>query len=257
MRKLRTAYRLLREKGALAFSAAVLTRAKLQLDILLRGRNKVVSLDGCQFPLRGLPDTSMKLELLTGGYEQPERNAARQYIRPEWPVVELGGCFGVVACITNKRLQDPQAHVVLEANPLVIPYLTSNRESNHCSFKIVNRALAYDADSVTFSPGLDFWGNSVHHMDGRIPVTVRATQLSEILREEKFERFALICDIEGQEYELVMREADALRNAELIIMEVHPHVIGEEKTQALISKLGAMGFRTIESSAQVIVLNRV
>jgi hypothetical protein len=94
-------------------------------------------------------------------------------------------------------------------------------------------------------------------MDGRIPVTVRATQLSEILREEKFERFALICDIEGQEYELVMREADALRNAELIIMEVHPHVIGEEKTQALISKLGAMGFRTIESSAQVIVLNRV
>ena len=255
-RKLFKAYRLLRNKGIRTFSEIVYDRVHVKVNILARGRNKVVSLDGCRFPLRELPDQPMKLELLKGAYEQPERRAALRYIRPEWPVVELGGCFGVVACVTNKLLRNPEAHVVLEANPLVIPLLTSNRDTNHCSFKIVNRALAYDADTITFRPWLDFWGNSLYHDGGQPPVTVPATQLCKILREEGFEKFALICDIEGQEYELVMQEPDALGNAELIILEVHPHVIGEERVQALMSKLAQRGFKTIDRSGQVVVLSK-
>ena len=256
-RNLRAAYRLLRKKGISDFSQLVYNMVKLRVEIYVRGRNRTVALDGCRFPLRDLPDTQMKLELLTGRYEQPERSAARGHIRREWPVVELGGCIGVVACVTNKMLQDSKAHVVLEANPLVIPQLKSNRDANNCSFKIMNRALSYDSDSVTFSPLIDFWGNSLHHDGGREPpVTVPATQLRQILAEEQFETYALICDIEGQEYELVMREPEALRRAELIIMEVHPHMIGEEKVQTLLSKLAGLGFKTIDQSALVVVLSR-
>jgi FkbM family methyltransferase len=209
------------------------------------------------FRLKDLPNTSMKLELQTGRYERPERQAVLRYVRADRPVVELGGCFGVVACVTNKVLRDPGKHVVLEANPLVIPLLESNREANQCSFKVVNRALAYNEGTVTFRPWLDFWGNSLHHEGGESPVTVPATQLREILREENFEKFALICDIEGQEYELVTRELEVLRNADPIIMEVHPHVIGEEKVQTLLSKLATLGFETIDKSAQVVVLSKV
>jgi|HubBroStandDraft_3_1064219.scaffolds.fasta_scaffold66591_1 FkbM family methyltransferase len=255
-RRLLKASRLVRNKGICAFGEIVYRRLEVELNILARGRNKVVLLDGCRFPLRELPNLPMKLELLTGAYEQPERSAALRYIRPEWPVVELGGCFGVVACVTNKLLRNPEAHVVVEANPLVIPLLISNRNINHCSFKIVNRALAYDADTVTFCPERDFWGNSLYHNGGQPPVTVPATQLGQILREEGFEKFSLICDIEGQEYELVMRELDALGKAELIILEVHPHVIREEQIHALMSKLAARGFKTIDRSAQVIVLSK-
>ena len=257
IRNLRAAYRLLRKKGISDFSGLVYNMVKLKVEIYARGRNRTVALDGCRFPLRDLPDTQMKLELLTGGYEQPERSAARRYIRREWPVVELGGCIGVVACVTNRMLQDSKAHVVLEANPLVIPQLKSNRDANNCSFKIVNRALAYDSDTVTFSPLIDFWGNSLHHDGSREPpVTVPATQLRQILAEEQFETYALICDIEGQEYELVMREPEALRRAELIIMEVHPHMIGKEKVETLLSKLAGLGFKTIDQSALVVVLSR-
>jgi hypothetical protein len=87
-------------------------------------------------------------------------------------------------------------------------------------------------------------------------VTVKTTELRQILQEERFDKFALICDIEGQEYELVMREADALRAAELIIMEVHPHVIGEAKVQTLMSGLADLGFKTIETSSRVTVLSK-
>jgi FkbM family methyltransferase len=255
--KVRAAHRLLRNKGISGFSKVVYGMARLKLEIYARGRNKIVSLDGCRFELRDIPDTPMKVELLTGRYEEPERSAARRYIRAEWPVVELGGCIGVVACITNKLLQDSRAHVVLEANPLAIPHLESNRDANGCSFKIVNRALAYDSDSVTFSPLADLWGNSLLHDGSRLPpVTVATTQLRQILQEEQFDKYALICDIEGLEYELVSREPEALRRAELIIMEVHPHMIGEEKAQTVISTFVDLGFKTIDRSALVIVLSK-
>lgn len=207
--------------------------------------------------MRGIPDTRMKLELLTGRYEQPERSAVRNYLRPDLPVVELGGCVGVVACIANKLLRDPGRHVVLEANPLAIPHLRMNRETNGAGFRIVNQALAYGGDSVTFRPSIDFWGNSVdHNLSNEAPVTVPATQLSRILEESQFQDYALICDIEGQEFELVLREPQALQRAQLIIMEVHPHTLGEEKVGATLSRLNDLGFRILERSALVVVLGK-
>jgi len=254
IRQWRSFYKLLKNQGIKSFSRTVVGSASLKLRIYVRGRNRAVSLDGCRFELRDLPNTRMKLQLLTGKYELPERIAIRQYIRANWSVVELGACIGVVSCVTNKMLTNPRHHVVLEANPLVIPHLTSNRDANNCSFKIVNSALAYNGDRVTFSPWLDYWGNSLQHDGGQPPVTVRATRLSQLLEDEHYKDFALICDIEGQEYELVMQEGDALRSAQLIIMETHPHVIGVDKTHALLSKLADLGFRTIDRNALVVVL---
>jgi FkbM family methyltransferase len=220
-------------------------------------RHGVATLDGCKFELRDIPNTRMKVELLTGRYEQLERTAARQYIRPEWPVVELGACIGGVSCVTNKLLKDPRAHVVLEANPRVIPLLESNRRDNRCSFKIVNGALAYDTDTITFSPWFDFWGNSIDHkLAASDPVTVPAVRLGQILEKEDFSSYALICDIEGQEYELVMHEPAALRAANVVIMEIHPDVIGEEKVDAIFVQMTDLGFATAQRSEDLAVFLR-
>lgn len=253
-RKIVAGFRLLKSTGVRSFSKSLYERAALKVRVYQRGRNKVVSLDGCHFPLRKLPNTSMKLELLSGGYELPERVAARRYIKPDWGVVELGGCIGVVACITNKLLSDPKAHVVLELNPNAIPHLESNRETNHCSFKILHKALAYDSEKVSFVPDPDYWMNFLHNESSRPAVTVGTTQLKAVLEQERFEKFAVICDIEGQEYELVMHEAESLRRAELIIMEVHPGLIGRPKIETLLAKLAELGFAIIERSALVVVL---
>jgi len=42
----------------------------------------------------------MKLELLTGGYEKPEREAVLRFIQPEWAVVELGSVVVAPRCRT-------------------------------------------------------------------------------------------------------------------------------------------------------------
>jgi len=255
-RKLHSVYRLLQSQGPTKFISILFTLIQLKAKIYIKGANKVVQLDHCRIALEKLPNTSMKLELLTGGYEKPEREAVLRFIQPEWAVVELGACIGVVACVTNKLLKNPTHHVVLEVNPLVLPHLKSNRDANGCAFQIIDKALAYDAETVTFSPWLDFWGNSLYHNGGQPPVTVMTTRLTDILQEQRFDKFALICDIEGQEYEMVMRETDTIEKAELIIMEVHPHILGEDKVQLMISKLAKLHFEIIGQSANVITLRK-
>lgn len=255
-RKLETAYQYLRKHGVRRFCATVYEQLNVKARIFLRGRNRTVALDGCVFPLHELANNPMKLALLDGTYEAPERAAVRKYLHPEWGVVELGACIGVVSCVTNKLLNNPKAHVVVEINPLAIPHLEANRKRNACSFKIVSRALAYDAREVSFRPHLDLWANFVGQGGNRPMVTVPATRLSEIVREEGLERFALICDIEGQEFALVQHEPETVGKAQIIIMELHPHMVGAENVQRMLNELERLGFRQIERQADVVVMER-
>ena len=224
----------------------------LKTKIQIRGASKIVELDHCRFALAELPNTSMKLELLSGAYEKPEREAVLRYLQPQWSVIELGGCIGVVSCITNKLLENPANHLVLEVNPLVLAHLKSNRDANGCAFQIMDKALAYDTETVTFKPLSDFWGNSLYHSGGEPPVTVKTTTLENLLQERHFDNFALICDIEGQEYELILREPETIRKAELIVLEVHPHILGNEKVEFLLSTLKNLGFGILSHSKNVI-----
>jgi FkbM family methyltransferase len=219
-----------------------------------------VNLDGCSFSLRMIPNNAMKVSLLKQKYERFERRAVIEYIRPEYPVVELGACIGVVACVTNGVLRDPGRHVVVEANPHVIPILLENRESNHCKFEILNLAVSYDRSMVTFSPSTDFRGTSLQtsgYGSFQEPaVTVAATGLGEIVAQRGYDRFTLICDIEGQEYELVTREPHILSKVDTFILETHARIIGESKNREMLNKLEDLGFRTIDQDSYVVVLRR-
>jgi FkbM family methyltransferase len=259
VKRLFSAFRFLRNHGPIKFVTTafrVFTSGAaafaLNMKIQVRGASRIVELDHCRFALAELPNTSMKLELLSGAYEKPEREAVLHYLQPQWSVIELGACIGVVSCITNKLLQNPKNHVVLEANPLVLPHLKSNRDANGCAFQIMDKALAYDTETVTFQPLLDFWGNSLHHDGGQPPVTVKTTTLANLLEGRSFDNFALICDIEGQEYELISREPETIRKAELIVLEVHPHILGNEKVEFLLSTLKNLGFGILSQSKNVI-----
>lgn len=219
-------------------------------------RAKYVRLDGCKFNLNSVPNPAVKVLLANKEYEAFERRAVRQYVRPESPVVELGGCLGVVACITNLALKGRKLHVVVEANPLVIPLIEANRALNRCDFEILNAAIAYGQPSVTFSPSFDLPSNSLRQETGADLVTVNTISLREIVRLRKMISFTLICDIEGHEYDLVQHEADVLRNAETIILETHARMIGEAKNAELLGKLKEIGFEKIDEEATVVVLKR-
>jgi FkbM family methyltransferase len=250
--KISTISNLVREGGPKSFFAYLW----LRLQVLTKEHQQQVRLDGCTFDLAGVTDDSTRIELITNKYESAERHAVVRYLRRDLPVIEFGGSMGVVACVTNKRLTDPTAHVVVEANPLAIPRLEYNRNLNGCRFEIVNRAVAYGADSVTFRPSSDLAGSSITRDGDEPPVTVPTVALGDLAHDRGFNRFGLVCDIEGLEYDLVCQEADVLRNADTIILETHARYIGEEKFGAMMTKLEQLGFRIVEQIGFVVVLQQ-
>jgi len=251
IKKVATAYRLLREGGV----KTVYDHSWLTLQVKAKGRKREVRLNGCTFSLDGL-DSIPKVELITNKYEVAERRAVARYLRRELAAVELGGSMGVVACVTNRLLNNPAAHVVVEANPLVIPQLELNRTLNRCEFEIVNRAIAYEVDSVTFRPSSNICGSSITKPGDQPPVTVATAQLGNLVRERGFGRFNLICDIEGLEYDLVCHDSEVLKNADTIILETHARFIGDDKCALMMNKLKGLGFTIVKEIGFVVVLRQ-
>jgi FkbM family methyltransferase len=251
IKKVATAFRLLREGGV----KTVYDHSWLTLQVKAKGRKRKVRLNGCTFSLDGL-DRVPKVELITNKYEVAERRAVVRYLRRELAAVELGGSMGVVACVTNRLLNNPAAHVVVEANPLVIPQLELNRTLNRCEFEIVNRAIAYEVDSVTFRPSSNICGSSITKPGDQPPVTVATAQLGNLVRERGFGRFNLICDIEGLEYDLVCHDSEVLKNADTIILETHARFIGDDKCALMMNKLKGLGFTIVKEIGFVVVLRQ-
>ncbi|MES2219510.1 MAG: FkbM family methyltransferase [Acidobacteriota bacterium] len=247
-RLFRSASRILRNQGI----GGLLLAVREWLAV----RQKYIKLNGCTFVLRALPNPAVTRALVRREYEEFERRAVRQYVRPNLPVVELGGCFGVVACITNRKLDRGTLHVVVEANPRVISFIEKNRSLNRCNFELLNAAIAYGQPTVTFCPSFDMPSNSLRENHGADAVTVNTISLGEIVRQRDIDSFTLICDIEGHEYDLVQNEADAIQRAEIIILETHARMIGDAKNSELLARLEEIGFKEIDEEATVVVLQR-
>lgn len=248
--------RKIREGGIRGLLTAVQRRVSIERTLFPHRNVKSIVLDGCTFDLERLPNEWIKIELLNGAYEMPERQAVFQYLRPELPVIELGGCIGVVSCITNKLLKDPMAHVVVEASPKVLPHLIGNRDRNHCKFDILNAAIAYGQEYVNFAPSSDFMGNSLKHRQDGESVKVQAVRLGDIVSQKGFKSFTLICDIEGYEDELIQNEPEVLSSADTIILETHARIIGESATTELLDRLRQLGFETVSQESYVVVMQR-
>lgn len=259
-RKTVAALKLLRTGGLKALASEARRRAAVWRVCLAARRLKSIDIDGCSIGLAGIPTGAMKASLLQRDYESFERSAALRYLRPDLPVVELGGCIGVVACVTNRLLSHPERHVVVEANPRVLPLLENNRRLNGCRFEILNRAIAYGAHELTFSPAPDPRVTLLPRAGRRrfesLPVTVKTTTLERIVAERGFDRFTLICDIEGHECDLVQNEAPILRRIDTIILETHARFIGDARNRAMLDTLAQHGFRTIASESSVLVLKQ-
>lgn len=205
---------------------------------IVEGRGNKVEIDGCIFSVSDpLITTGLKGRFLTARYEPSERYAVRRFVSGRTPVVELGGSLGVVACITNCKLADPTRHVVVEANPDLIPILERNRELNNCRFCLENKVLAYEAAYVDFPCADTVVESGVYYTAGR-SIPVASTSLEGILESYEFDTCDLVCDIEGSEADLFANEAETIRDrVETIVIEFHPAILGNRRTMDLIDEI--------------------
>ncbi|MBW0007996.1 MAG: FkbM family methyltransferase, partial [Sphingomonas sp.] len=189
--------------------------------------------------------TGHKSTLAFGLHEMEERELVKCWLPRNLPAIELGGGLGVVSCLTNRLLDDPSQHIVVEANPYMVPVLLRNRDLNGCKFQVVNTAIAYDGETVTFPIDPEFVGSNLAAVgDSAETVAVEATTLAALA---DFERFSLIADIEGAEADIILRELPRLRSrVRFAMIELHPYVYGQAKADELMAAMSRMGFELLQ-----------
>jgi FkbM family methyltransferase len=239
-------------------------KTSFQMDNWVIGR--LIELTGNKIKLDGiklyvdnpLVNTRLKSTLYFGIYEIEERALIKRYVDSTLPTVEIGASIGGVACITNRMLCDPAAHVVVECNPLVLPTLKKNKGVNGCAFSIEPYALAYGGDTISFSIAMDHFMKGRLDGDGGHKVTVSTITLRHIIDKYGFKVINLISDSEGGEVEMVENEADLLRkHVKYLILEIHEAERGREAIERTLCTLGDLGFEIQErQSVTVAMMNR-
>jgi FkbM family methyltransferase len=216
-------------------------------------RGNLAPLDDCVFDLSD-PGISLRLKsrFVTGAYEQAERRLIARHLPRDRPVLELGACLGVLACIVNRRLTDRLRHVVVEPNPDLIPILDRNRELNGAAFSIEHAAIAYGGSTATLLIHPVLATSSSLKSSAGEPRTVPALSLATLVERHRLHGAALILDIEGAETDLVRHEGRILAdNFELLVLELHPRIYGEAEAERIRVALGELEFERVDSIREV------
>lgn len=212
-------------------------------------RGNVVRVDGLRFDVSHPSiNTATKGDMRRGAYESAERELIRKHLPADRPVVELGGCVGVVSCITNRMLDARDRHVVVEANPRLIEALEKNRARTHAAFDVLHAAVAYGRDEIEFFLNDEVMASSTSRTGQR--VVVPTTTLQTICRARNFERVSLVCDIEGSEIDLIAAEIDFLRGSVgWFFVEFHPGTSTPAEIAEAQARLADAGFELADESA--------
>jgi len=228
---------------------------------LLEHRGNVVKIDGCTFSLDSPAiTTKSKSKFMFGQYEKPEREAVMRFLDPSLPVVEFGGSIGVVSCLTNRRLEHPESHVVVEANPALVSLLIRNRDLNNCKFVVLPKMIGYGGDVSTFFANSDNFviGTGISTKSESLQrIEVTTINLCSIVNEYGFQRCTLICDIEGGESDLLKYEADVLKyRVQTLILEVHEWSLGEKRVGEIFTELRNLGFNEMLAQLDTYVFQK-
>lgn len=208
-------------------------------------RGGVFRADGCRFVIpKDMSTIGWRgAGFGTGEYEADERQMMKQFVRPEDSVIELGACLGVVSCVTNQLLRDRSRHLVVEANPLLIPWLFRNRELNNSGFIVEHCAVGKP-------PEVTFYIHPTAVVDGSSQrKSARGFRLPCRSLQELHERYgpftALIADVEGSEIDVLEHSREVLKTYRLAVIEFHPSIIGEAKVTRCKEMLTHCGLRLV------------
>jgi FkbM family methyltransferase len=172
--------------------------------------------------------------------ERYERGEARWLVwelEPDDIVMEIGAGMGFISTLCALRLGSDRVFTY-EANPALIPVVEAAYELNDVRPTLVNAVLAAGEGSVEFFVEEDFVASSVHRRsDHATPVSVPKIDINREI--ERIQPTFMVVDIEGAEEELVPLVDWAPIHK--VIIDLHPHVIGDEKTANVLAVLTDSG----------------
>lgn len=219
-------------------------------------RVKQACIDGVRLDVSRLSPV-VKNRLLIGSYETGERDFVLGHLVEADRVLELGGAIGYLGILARKRLR-VQRWASVEANPATLESLRANYRLNGIEADAIHAAFGGSDGSIEFDVSGDFWAHSI--ADGSKPagsagmISVQTMTLTSLIARFGFEPTALVIDVEGAERFIDPRAVPA--TVRIIVMEIHPGMIGEAAVAAVIDGLVQVGFRHEQREGDVVLLKR-
>lgn len=212
-----------------------------------------VAIDGCRFTLAApLVTNAMRARIVRGRYERSERELLSAWLNPNAPVIECGGGLGIVATLINRRLTRPEQHLVVEANPYLLPVIERQKRLNQAAFTTLNSAIDYSGRQlVSLSVDDDFISGRLGSERTSV-FTVPAVTLRALIEQRPWHGATLVCDIEGTETELVEHDTDVLaRCFDMLFIEAHPEFRSREQLNTMFERLERAGFDRVAAVRKV------
>lgn len=189
----------------------------------------------------------MKRHLNTS-YEAQELGLLKKHLESRHRVLELGAGLGLLGIFAVKQVGVVE-YVGVEADPNLVGIIRTNATLNGVELNILNAAVGPKNGVASFNLSSRFWANSLLPRDSTVrTIEVRSLTIKELYRQLSFVPDFVIIDVEGAEELLSLQE---LAPAKSILIELHPFLIGAERTAGVINALFDAGYRLCDYQGDV------
>jgi FkbM family methyltransferase len=179
----------------------------------------------------------------TDKLENPEQNIAKQYIKKNDIVLELGARYGSVSCIINSKLCNKNNQVSVEPDSRVWDALEKNKEINNCKFNIVKGFIGNKKMDLTNLN--DHYGGYASTFIYNENTDILSYRLDEIMEQYKLKFNVLVADCEGFLEVFFDENPDFYKGLRLIIFEAdYPEKCNYDKIRELLIKYNFKGILT-------------
>jgi FkbM family methyltransferase len=188
--------------------------------------NKILLVMYCYNGYEFRADPEMGQRLKNGTYEKDEIYILNKLDIKDCTVLEVGGCLGVLSTIINKKLNNPQNHVVIDANPELIDTITYNKLHNNCKFKIDNCIISKNGSHTMFTCYDKAVAGSAHRRDNweKNPRKYEIKNKTLDDYDQKFD--VMVIDIEGGELQFLYENCEYIKkNIKYVMLEIHEHMM--------------------------------
>lgn len=193
---------------------------------------------------------NLKRTFYNGSYEKDEVVILSQYLQPDDVVMEIGAGIGFLSAFCALRVGNDKVFAY-EANPNMLKKIKETYDLNNVAPTISNVLLSDSSGEIDFYLEEDFWSSSIVKRSkeaNKIKVKTKNINLDIIENNPSL----LIIDIEGGEMQLL--PMIKFNNIQKVIIEVHPHVIGQREVSKVIALLIENGFNLDLGVSKGIVL---
>ena len=220
-------------------------------------------LEGVKVPIRGsFLAPKMRRHLMRGGYERAERKLLAKLVKEGDLVIELGASLGIVTTLLRKKTGAGGDVVAVEANKQLARHFQKQLAVNGVDARLIH-ALACPiweggVPEKIRSQGFSSMPSSLSgRAEGPGGDDVPWMTLKEIAEEAGLgSPSVLMIDVEGSEDIWCEHAPGFPDSVRTIIVEVHPHLIGEDKAARCVQALVNEGFALAAISGTVFGLVR-